>query len=506
MTLSRTLLILVFAVIAALLLLPIAFNVYLPANSHYSWHLVAITQAKLAMSAGQFPLRTTLPTPHSFAYPLFQFYSPSSYMIAGMMDKWVTFANAFMAYKLTLWLFLMMGAIYLYRLLSRWITSDIVVLLSCIIYLIIPHYFTAASHTGTFNQVLAMGLIPVVLFYTFCLFTEIWQIKNMLIVAFVWYLLATIHFATFIAASLFVIAWMALLTLRNLRQWKKLLGVLVTYGFGVLLASWYVIPLFLYGKYLHAYTIDAAKHIEFIHAVDSLLISSSLPNQSLDLRYLKPLVIQRSLLNSAEEPIIALQGNIPEDRGIGNYQLTVLIDDTVVNTYQLKPGTFHWSIPLKYDRSERKSNTPVAIEFKIEGVNDLRKTPIPIKSIVLDRLLNPDDLIDLKEMQKHCRIKKDNITCTLDVPKSIRLVELPIFYYPHLLEITLNNQIVNYWSIFHRNKLIAGVIPESGSKNEITMRFRGSVSGNQLSFAAWAVWLLCLIYFILRKIFHRPAT
>src|SRR5271163_4175184 len=82
------------------LLAPMASNTVLPAAPDHPNHTASIVQAKMALDEGQFPLKVA-PFEHvGLRYPLFQFYSQTPYLIGGLIYKYVTPKNPWLALKI----------------------------------------------------------------------------------------------------------------------------------------------------------------------------------------------------------------------------------------------------------------------------------------------------------------------------------------------------------------------------------------------------------------------
>lgn len=79
------LLFLFYSFVAVGLLAPIAANDTIPGLADYVNHLAGIIEAKFALAEGQFPLRIAPFELNGFRYPLFQFYSPTTYTLAGTL-------------------------------------------------------------------------------------------------------------------------------------------------------------------------------------------------------------------------------------------------------------------------------------------------------------------------------------------------------------------------------------------------------------------------------------
>lgn len=239
----------VFAFVAAIVLSPLAYNNVMPVIFDILNHLAIIVQSKLALTQGQFPLRIAPLEQSGWLYPYFQFYSSTSYTIAGIIYKGLDLSNPFVAYKLTLWFALIFGAFYMNKLIF-WLTSSRpIAMLSSVAFLLSPYYIILINYYGAFNEAIALSIIPATLFYTLQRYDHPNENTALLSSSLMWYLLATTHLSTFFYTSLFVAMLLLLLTLKT-SNWKNLLSATISYFFGCALAAWFLTPCALLGKYL----------------------------------------------------------------------------------------------------------------------------------------------------------------------------------------------------------------------------------------------------------------
>lgn len=278
---SRIAIIFFYAVTAVVILSPLLFNPNIPDISDLLNHLAGIIQAKMALNEGQFPLRIAPLGYDGWRYPFYQFYSPTSYLIAGLLYKWLFLSNPYLIYKLMLWLALVFGAFYIYRI-GYWITHSLsAAVLGGLVYITTPYLIVAIAKLAAFNEVLALGILPFVIFYTLQRFFQPSD-KTLLITAIGWFLIATIHLVTFIYASFFVAIFLLILLAigiqkndtKDLKLWKNLFRVGLGYLFGVILACWYLAPSILYSDYLKVgLTFRLAREINWLSPSFFTLVS-----------------------------------------------------------------------------------------------------------------------------------------------------------------------------------------------------------------------------------------
>ncbi len=241
-------LVLFFACSAALILSPLVVMQNVPDSTDYFNHLVGIVLAKFALMNGQFPLRAS--AIQLWQYPYFQFYSSTTYTVAGLMYQWVFPQNPLAVYKLVLFMTAMIGGLYMYRLAYWFIKVRPAAIVSAFVYVTSPYYLLVNNSLGALNEAVAIGMIPVVLFYTVLCFYRSDRYPVLLQMSLAWYVLATVHSITFLYTSLFVALLLLIYTLQNRGYIKNLFAVGGVYCFSLLLAAWYLAPALLYARYL----------------------------------------------------------------------------------------------------------------------------------------------------------------------------------------------------------------------------------------------------------------
>lgn len=235
-----------YSFVALALLAPIASNTFIPGLADYVNHLAGIIEAKSALAEGQFPVRVA--PDWGWRYPYFQFYSSTSYTFAALIYQWITPNNALLAYKITAWLALTLGGIYMYRLIYWFVKSTHAALLASLVYLMSPYYIIVINNFGDFSELIGLSILPAAIFYTLKRYYWPTQFKYLLQMSLAWYLLLTTHIITFLYSSIFIALLLALITIRKPRHWLNLLKVGIGYGFGCLLAMWYLGPVGLLGN------------------------------------------------------------------------------------------------------------------------------------------------------------------------------------------------------------------------------------------------------------------
>ena len=695
--------IVLFSLVAVVVLAPLSlFNNQLPTIFDYFNHIAGILQANLAFSEGQFPLRVAPLGFEGWRYPYFQFYSPMSYTIASFIYKWLMPQNPFVAFKTTIWIFLVIGGIYISRLAFWFTKSKPASLLAGVAYLVSPYYLIVINHIGAFNEANALGLLPAVIYYTIQRYQYPNKNKILLQTSFAWFLLATIHLITFVYASIFCGLLLFIITIRHpMTSWFKLINTGIAYGFGCILALWHLGPIFMLsqGLIIHrtltnaiwhsfydsslatllspyanisnvsggvlmyndgifdiesmihpninlpivigilfcfnalfqkkklpltnraldwmpallivisliflciltpisfwqklpstfhlfqypwrllsqtlwigvllfafalcflfnnqlsekhvglgillivlsasswfstpeisrmefkdiikhpifpynkdSYLLDIQQNPQWISMIDTFsilpLITNTKEGETLVLN--KPYKIDVSLLQVAANLQISLQGSFPATN-TAQSQLVALINNKIIATLSLKEGPFQWNFPLSQYKN-KKINQPLILEFKLQGVNTQTTYLIHLNKIELNGFIPYPTLISVDKVTPFCHQQKENTLCQIPISQATQWLALPIYFYPDLLLITLNNKPVPYFGILYKNHLITGINAIPGQMNTVNIQFRGLLWANTLSSMGWGLWGLFFVYIMMQKfpliwtrIFHHEA-
>lgn len=653
-----------YGVIAISLLAPIASKSSIPSIADLINHLGEIIQAKAALASGQFPLRLA----PLWGYPIFQFYSPSTYLFAGLLYWFITPTNPLLAYQITVWLGLWLGGVYMSRVAYLFTRERAAALLSGVVYMAAPYMVISVFRIGDLNEGVALGILPAVLFYTLHFYYRPHQLKTFLQTSLAWYLLMTTHLVTFVFGSIFIGILLLLMTLQNKRYWPNLFLVGRGYFFSWLLALWFLGPILFFQKYLFIGTTYETTQslMSFSPFLSSLLATTALITKGsnsaivtmhpalgwpllmgfgvccyvflkkyklghkraevwlrsllilfaviflmiwspfnvwrwlphflwiaqyswrllgqvmwvgsilfamaltflfkkqLDLKHVllgtflimlavnpwfvstnkfkisleefseKPFLVYNntaylinynqypnfvteidnlaidvgdfsklkssvniplSLLKIAKTPTLTLQGKLQQP-----IRLTAATNGKTLDIRQLNAGEFNWNIALPFYSSAMDGQDFLTVHFNDKNVKTANWPKGFINKIYLTGFLNSSEIVDIKTMQRICKPEAGGFNCELEVLSNKKLIELPVYYYPQLLKITVNDKVVPYHGVLLDNMLIAGVSPASGTLNKIHIQFRGLPWANYASLSAWMVWLVLLLVSLRKRI------
>jgi hypothetical protein len=663
-------LVLFYVIIATTIISPIATSLFIPYEVDMTNHLAAIAQAKLALLEGQFPLRVMPLELHGWRYPFYQFYAPTTYLFTGILATLFYYATAFNIYKITLIIALTLGAACIYHLAYWFVKSKPASLLAGVVYITVPYTIVNVNHIGAFNEVIAYGLLPLIILSTLKYFLHPKSLTGFLFTSVLWYALITIHILVFLSSSIFVALFLIITTVKSKKRWLHLFAVGGAYLFAFALAAWYIGPVVLLNKYLHAcsalkearlypidlanlltpsvynsppfgtkdnliniisvfrpaigmpivfaagiyiysliygnnhgrkrihfwllplfvlfllsvlliiapqnfwevlplqfkviqypwrllaqtswtgallfawaivwlfknkldvkhvviatflvmmstsawynipaisyrtvaealhnphlgdnaqaYLIDANRYSKFIQVINKMPIMFALqrlkPGKE-PLEIAEPHFISEKIYQTSVQPFITVEGTV--NPGMKAQQLDIYINDKVFASAKFNEGAFTWQVPIpKYV----KNNKPLS--FKLAATK-AKTMVVPADKVMLGGFVKAEQLMDVSKVQPYCQQQGIFTQCKLYVPKGTELLELPLVYYPRMLEVKVDNKPSAYIGVLNASTLLAGVKPIPGKINTISFQFTGMLGANYISQCAWAIWFILLAY------------
>jgi hypothetical protein len=661
-----------FGLLAAALIAPVASDHFIRHLADFINHLASITQAKLALQEGQFPIRIAPLEQQGFGYPLYQFYSPTTYTIAGLIYLLITPTNLLNAYKLTAWIGLYCAGFYMYRLAYYLVKSKPAAILAGLVYVSAPYYIIMLARLGDLSETLALGFTPMAIFYSLQRYRHPQQNWSLLFASLAWFLLLTSHIVTFFYTSFFSAIFLVWISFYQHQGFYRLIQVAIAYSFACLLAMWYLAPvqqlapwlvisntfesslefishatllsylfspsstiyphylsaldmyhpsigwpilfgaalcvyasfnkkflleqkrnptlmalvaifllaflmvwspfnfwqwlpaIFRIGQYSwrylsqviwigsilfafalaalfknkldvqhiiigalliivmsspwqpvfdknsaslekllknprliysrNAYLIDFEKHTQWVTAIDNMGLYPLINKDELSLKTLY--YFPKLLTDLAYNPVIHMQGSMAKDT-----TLQAVFNSKSIVEKNIKAGDFSWDIALKPILNQYENAESLALQFNSTTKHTGK---ITIQQLQLTGFIKPTEVLDLTTMQTHCKRSKASLICQIQVPDHVKIVELPVLYYPELLTIHVNNKLTNYHSLLYQSDLITTIKPEAGKLNTIEIQFAGLAWANWTSFSAWCLWLWILILSLKDK--FRPCS
>lgn len=229
-----------YAFIAIGLLSPIASNTILPEAPDHANHTACIIQAKQALDEGQFPLKVA-PFQHDhLRYPLFQFYSQTPYLIGGLLYKYLTPANPWLALKLVYFTGLWFSAFFTFQT-GRVLGFDKAAsVLIGVVYMTSPYLLINIHARGAYTEAFAQFILPL-LAYTAVRSVQEPTAARHLCLSLAWFALGTSHLITFAYCTVFYLLLAGMLYLWGSLSAKAAAFLVTGAGLGWLLSAfqWY---------------------------------------------------------------------------------------------------------------------------------------------------------------------------------------------------------------------------------------------------------------------------
>jgi hypothetical protein len=127
------------------------------------------------------------------------------------------------------------------------------------------------------------------------------------------------------------------------------------------------------------------------------------------------------------------------------------------------------------------------------------------------KLVPPDEpgqaqlVTPVEKMPPQCARVADTVTCHLAVTDRPTRAQLPVLFYPKLLDLTVNGQPASYFPMSYHTVVLTGVQLDPGAY-DLTARFRGLPSANLVSALAWFATVSALVVFLARDARSKVAS
>ena len=163
-----------FSLLMLSLMGPLARNDVLPnPGVDIRQHVPMVVEARQAIEEGQFPLRVAPRTHNGWRCASFQFYASFPYWLGGLIYKFLTPGNPYVAVKLTFGVFGVLGGVYAYRC-ARYVAGlRSLALLAGTVYMTAPYFLLnllGRKHISEFSA--SQGMLPVVIYYSLRLYAS----------------------------------------------------------------------------------------------------------------------------------------------------------------------------------------------------------------------------------------------------------------------------------------------------------------------------------------------
>lgn len=210
-----------------------------PANDLAN-HVSGIIEARNALVEGQFPIRVAPNQNNHQRYPIFQFYGNFPYTVSGLFYL-ITKLNPYQIWKLIVLNSLIGGGFFTFRSAFRLTNRVAPAVVSGAVFITAPYFLTDILGRFAYPEIVSFGLLPVTFFYLLRAFMSR-RLICMLLSAISWSFLALSHNITFVYASLFFPLFLLMCSSFSRKSIWRMLRVGMAYLGGLCLAAWYFVP------------------------------------------------------------------------------------------------------------------------------------------------------------------------------------------------------------------------------------------------------------------------
>jgi len=192
--------------------------------------------------------------------------------------------------------------------------------------------------------------------------------------------------------------------------------------------------------------------------------------------------------------------------------LSLIADGKLVETKSFSVGPIELEFPLAAILAKSASpviklaftSTTYTSPRAIDPRNpDGRKLMVNASELKI-RSQKPSNFILLDRMRSHCFQKGETLECNVNLPAE-GSVQLPMLYYPDLLDITVNGAVVPY-DLSTRHNYVLATVKVAPGQSQIRAAWRGSGTGNMVSAAGWIGIVLLVLIPAFRRWRSRPVA
>lgn len=250
-----------------------------------------------------------------------------------------------------------------------------------------------------------------------------------------------------------------------------------------------------------SYLLNFNKNSDLVKSINSYFLSGLVRNSILQVD--KTVMIPRSIISHSFMPTIILTAEVPK-ASEKKQTLITFINGKIVAKHPLTPGIFTQRIFLNKIIDTSISQKNIEIGFEIEKINESKSIlNIAVKDIILTGFFDKNEILTADQTLKYCNNVKGETVCKLFIPTSIKQVELPVYFYPKLLTITLNGKSIPYSSMLEKEHAFVTIKPAPGKENIIQIKFSGWFIANKISEMTWIICLFFTFYFVAKYIFKK---
>lgn len=208
----------------------------------------------------------------------------------------------------------------------------------------------------------------------------------------------------------------------------------------------------------------------------------------------KKIYLPTNIFLDAPKATVQIIGVLPSYFYRKSVVLTLKLGDKKISKI-IYPGSFKWEIPIgelalyntKNIQMEFSVNNPIVPHQVNPNSPDKRSLGILVNSVTIINLSAKNSAVAMENTQHNCIQKNATTQCQLVVTPKEYFIQLPILYYPKLLDVKVNGVSKSYVPMIHKGVTIVGVNLLPG-KYKIDVNFVG---------IKWANWISCIVWLML---------
>jgi len=269
-----------FALLGVGLLAPLASNTVLPSPLDHPNHTAMVIQAKMALDEGQLPIRVAPYQHNGMRYPVFQFYSQAPYLAGGLIYKYLTPANPWLALKLVYFCGFFLAGFFTYKAGGLFGFGRAPAVLMGVAYITAPYLLVNVHARGAFSEAAAQFVIPVLAYFTLRSAAR-FSVGGFLGAVLCWVALATSHVITFVYGTGFYVVLIVALSAFSKAPLRKCLTLLAPCFLGWCISAFQWYPAFTVRPLLISDQLGGTFRQAWLTPLATLLSPASLPPEPL---------------------------------------------------------------------------------------------------------------------------------------------------------------------------------------------------------------------------------
>jgi hypothetical protein len=213
-----------------------------------------------------------------------------------------------------------------------------------------------------------------------------------------------------------------------------------------------------------------------------------------------------ALMRDRSRPIVLrLVGDVPPQPDGQMVGLSAMLDGNSIASTELGPGPFTWEVqlrrPLRALNADEIGNT-IGLKLETErisleagAVEQVPKGDPPslrLDSAVIHGLPAERTALPVTATQEGCTRAALVTTCQVSVSEYTNLVQVPVLFYPGLLDAQVDGQSAQYVPLTYKGYVLVGLRVPPGD-HRISVRFEGFAWANRISGVAWLCVAVLLV-------------